>query len=141
MAKANRQKYNFLVALLDQLNDAGDAADEAYDHFKRLVRLLVHDDWKELNERIDGIEQWLAHLESAVEELDHRRLTGVGEDYQQDDDGDDDDDVGWDEPEMVSPRQPDRRVPGAVAEPSDGPDNRRSRVSAPTKERISRGQR
>jgi len=141
MAKANRQKYNFLTALLGQLHDAADESDSLYDDFRSLVRLLVHEDWKELNGRVAQCEQWLAELESALEELDSDGSASLGEVAVEDDDGDDYDELDGVEPQMGGERQPDRRVAPPVGGTSNGQGDGRSRVSAPTKERISRGQR
>jgi len=144
MAKANRQKYNFLTALLTQVESAMDEGDELYESFVTLVRMLAHT--ADIEERLDGVQRWCADLESSLEELDGDGSESSGEELEPSDDGDDDVDVGWDEPEVVRTRKPDGRVPRAVAEPGRRPEPGRAERRAVTepsqvRERIGRGTR
>jgi len=150
MAKANRQKYNFLAALLRQVEDAAAEGDELYGEFTDMMtRLMPADEGilelvrrvTELERTYDGLNKWVAQLELALEELDDDWGSGSGEEPVEDDDGDDDDELARVEPPVGGPRAADRRVAPDVGGARDGQGDGRSRVSAPTKERISRGQR
>jgi len=119
MAKANRQKYNFLAALLRQVEDAAAEGDELYGEFTDMMtRLMPADEGiLDLVERVatmertyDGLNKWVAQLELALEELDDDWSESSGEEPESDDDGDDDDELARVEPPMGGVRQPDRRM-------------------------------
>jgi len=112
MAKSNRQKYNFLAALMTQLEDAMEEGDVLYTQYVEFQQLVAKT--TELEARYDALNQWVAKLELALEELDGDGVESSGEEPEPDDDGDYDDDVAGDEPEVVSPRQGHGRVAGAL---------------------------
>lgn len=139
MAKANRQKYNFLAAWLTQLETAMDEGDELYGNVSEFLRLITKAE--ALSERIerceadlDSVNRGLAAVELALEELDDGGGSSLGEVLDEDDDGDDDDELGGLEPEVGGVRQPDRRPPAAVDRAGDRQVSRR-----PVKVPVSRG--
>lgn len=121
MAKSNRQKYNFLAAWVSQLDQAMDEDDDLAGQAAKVIGLdKMARSIGELNERCDKCEQWLADLESALEELDSGGRESSGEELEPDDDGDYDDELEGVEPPVERTRQGDRRVAGAVGSPSIG---------------------
>jgi len=113
MAKSNRQKYNFLVALTSQLEEAIEDGTEEAAEFRRVLADIGvasdvdTDDGSEereaiITDRIAKLEQWNAQLESALEMLESSIGASDDEDTDGDDGGVDDDDLARDEPRMDS---------------------------------------
>lgn len=101
--KGDGQKYNFLVALLRQLEEADGEGDESAAEFRRWVcdageggdleqTLVAFDD------RIGKCEQWIAALETRMDELESSDGEIDDQDPREPDDGDEDLDVERDEP-------------------------------------------
>jgi len=125
VAKASRQKYNFLAALLTQVEDACAAGDELYAEFADMVcrvggaeqaeaLLDLEKRMKNAERTYDGLNKWLAQLELALEELDDDGSEGFGEEPVEDDDGDDDDELEGVETSMGSPLPTDGRLAAGV---------------------------
>lgn len=128
VAKSDRQKYNFLAALLTQAEAARQHEDGLYEEFNTLIASVTSEELNhhadllnELSKRCDSMERtyddlnrWLAQLELALEELDDDGREGSGEEPFADDDGDDDDELERVEPPVGGTRQPSRRVPAPV---------------------------
>jgi len=114
--KTSGQKYNFLVALLRQVEEASDEGDEAYAEWRRRIDEDLDFEQRlcEYADRIAKLEQWSAQLELALAELEQASGESVGEDALDDDDGDYNDDVEGMAVEMVSARPPVRRDTGPV---------------------------
>jgi len=123
---SDRQKYNFLAAWVKQLDQARDEDDDLAAHVRKLIAESIHEIVKELHERIDGIEQWSARADLALEELDSDWGEGSGEEPEQDADGDYDDELEVVEPTVGRVRQPDGRPPAAVGGARERPLARRS---------------
>lgn len=114
-AKSSRQRYNFLAALLSQVEEASDEGDELYAEWRRRLEEDVDVPGAcEFGDRVTKLEQWAAQLELALEELEQASGESVGEDALDDDDGDYDDDVEGMAVEVVSARPPVRRDTGPV---------------------------
>jgi len=134
VAQSNRQKYNFLAAFVKQLDQARDEQDELAGQcddvmgVPELVRAIddVRKHAESLEAKYDELNQWLAQLELALEELDGDGSESAREVPEPDDDGDYDDDVERDEPEVVRPRQSDGRVARPVERAGERPLARRS---------------
>jgi len=115
---SNRQKYNFLAAFVKQLDQARDEQDELAGQcddvmgIPELVRELgdLNQKLEEYGRRYDDLNQWVAQLELALEELDDDGSEGSGEEPDEDDDGDDDDELAGVEAPLGRARQPDGRV-------------------------------
>jgi len=124
---SNRQKYNFLAAFVKQLDQARDEQDELAGQcddvmgIPELVRELgdLNQKLEEYGRRYDDLNQWVAQLELALEELDDDGSEGSGEEPDEDDDGLDDDELDGVEPPMGGVRQPDRRVAPPVGRASN----------------------
>jgi len=100
---ADRQKYNFLVALTRQLRQATAEEDECADEFRELLpnwEPAGEPEFQELADRVGKLEQWLAALETALESVEQTLCSDDGEDDVIDDDSDDDVDVGTVEPQV-----------------------------------------
>jgi len=111
VAKSNRQKYNFLAALVSQLDQATEEKDELRDQFAEASGIAdMQQTLLGVMKQYDDLNQWVARLELALEELDSDGGESPGEELESYDDGDDDSDAPWDEPEVGGPREGDRRV-------------------------------
>lgn len=142
MPKSDRQKYNFLAAFVKQLDNALDEQDELAGQCQEVMGVMeLVRSYAQLDDRIRKCEQWLAQLESALEELDDSGSSSSGEEPDEDDDGDDDDDAWRDEPPMGSQRQPDGRLAAAVDRAGEGRSNRRPVSPEVSKVRIGSGKR
>jgi len=124
---SKRQEFNFLTALVKQLDKAHDEGDDLVAHYREVHNNVMGEErtYGELVERIDVVEQWLARLESALEELESDWSASASEDDESLDDGDYDDDIAGDEPAMGSARPRHGRVAEAVAGAREGHGNRR----------------
>jgi len=149
MAKANRQKYNFLAALLRQVEDAAAEGDELYGEFTDMMtRLMPADEGildlvkrvQTMERTYDDLNRWVAQLELALEELDDDWSESSGEEPESDDDGDDDSELARVEPPVGGTRAADGRLAAPVGRARDGQGPRRA-VTEPrlVKERIGRG--
>jgi len=128
VAKSERQKYNFLAALLTQVEESCDEGAELYKQYRdQLTQVYASENsldyqhhadiLQDLEVRMtnmertyDDLNRWLAQLELALEELDDDGSEGSGEEPIEDDDGDDDHAVVRVEPPMGGTRPTDRRV-------------------------------
>lgn len=127
MAKADRQKYNFLTALVRQVKEAGRDGDEVYDEW---CELLPKSDASEgADDRLDAHAQWLAALEARLEDLEQAIELIAGEEDDSDDDGVYDEDMRGDEP----------RVGGDSRESGRGPENLAGARERPSPRRSLRG--
>lgn len=108
MAKANRQKWNFLVALTAQASEASDEDADEWAAFAAVVRSCFGE-LIELDDRVGKLEQWIAQFDTRMDELESLISEDSDEDTGLDDDGDEDSDVGGDESplERQSGRMPD----------------------------------
>lgn len=126
VAKSNRQKYNFLAALVSQLDQATEEKDELRDQFAEASGIAdMQQTLLGVMKQYDDLNQWVARLELALEELDSDGSESVGEEPESYDDGDDDADVPWDEPEVGSPREGHGRVASPVDDPGRRQEQRR----------------
>jgi len=125
MAKSNRQKYNFLVALTSQLEEALDDDTEEGAAFVSLLRdCLGSGSESDLEPRLTAaedrcgkLEQWSAQFESALESLESSIGEDTGEDDILDDGSDDDDDVAVVRPAMAGNARRQARGTELVGDP------------------------
>jgi len=119
---SNRQKYNFLAAFVKQLDQAREEQDELAGQcddvmgIPELVRELgdLNQKLEEYGRRYDDLNQWVAQLELALEELDDDGSASAGEESDEDDDGLDDSELDGVEPPMGGVREPDGRLAQTV---------------------------
>lgn len=138
---SDRQKYNFLAALLKQLDNAMDDGDDLANHFSAMVREMSNceersynelvERLRELEERSDGSDQRIAELEFALEELDGDGSESSGEELESYDDGDHDDELEGVEPEVASPREGHGRLARTVGVAQGRADRRRMKTMRP----------
>jgi len=155
---ADRQKYNFLTALLRQVKESGRDGDELYQEWCEIRdagQQSVDSSFVEfegriaaLDSRCDAHAQWLASLEARLEDVEQAIELIAGEEADSDDDGDYDEDLGGDEPRLGSDRRDAGRSPAPVVRTGDGQEPRRgvkqhsrgSRVKAqPEMRKVSSG--
>lgn len=143
----DKQKYNFLAALVKQLDQAHDNGDDLFVHFDNVTGLaamredvnwLAHQS-AEMEKKFDVLNQWVARLELEMEELDDSGSEGSSEEPDEDDDGDDDPEPPWDEPEVGSVRQPNGRVPAPVVRTGARQVRGRGRVTSQPKVLVGSG--
>lgn len=131
MGSDSRQKYNFLVALIRQVKEAARDGDEVYEQWCELLSSEAASDVGS-TDRLDAHAQWLAALETRVEDVESGLEHLAGEEADSDDDGDDDEDVRGDEPRMGGESRDAGRRPTNLARAGDGSQPGR-RVSARTR--------
>jgi len=117
MAKSNRQKYNFLVAWTKQLTEACEDGEEVGADAVGAIGTVV--ETLGVHERVDRLEQWIAKVETRMDELEQSIGEDSDEDIGLDDDGDPDLDLGRDEPEVERESRRLTRDTRSVAAASD----------------------
>lgn len=120
MAKRNRQRWNFLVALVDQASEAMDEGSEEGAAFVSLIGTVAGVlGIRGADDSIAKLEQWLSQLDSRMDGLEQELSEDSGEDTVLDDDGDEDVDMERDEPPLERANRGLTRDPRTVR-PSSG---------------------
>lgn len=121
---ADRQKYNFLTALVRQVKGAAHDGDEVYEEWCALVGPPadgVAGADEAVSARFDDHAQWLASIEARLEDLEQAVELLAGEEADCDDDGDDDEDMRGHEPRLGGDVGNAGRVPANLAGARDRP--------------------
>lgn len=123
---ADKQKYNFLTALLKQVQGAMRDGDELYQEWCDTVgRTDGPTADGAADDRLDGQAQWLAALEARLEDLEQGFELLACEEADGDDDGDDDQDMRGHEPGVGGNLRDAGRVPANLARAGQRPVERR----------------
>lgn len=136
---SDRQKYNFLAALVKQADQAIDEYDDLAHQLKQLVRDLMSEVTSDIYDNIEGLHQRTLECESALEELDGAGSEGSGEEPLASDDGHDYDDLRRDEPPLGGEHLADRRVAPPVGGAGDGQGHGRPVIASKTRVRVGDG--
>lgn len=126
---ADKQKYNFLTALLRQVKEAGRDGDELYEEWCALrdggLRETANDEFeRRLSEVVTGLDDlrvWVDALETRMEDMESSIGDEPGEEGDGPDDGLDDEDHRRDEPRMGGERRESRRLPENLGGASERP--------------------
>lgn len=144
MAKADRQRFNFLTALNRQLEAAMSEGDEEYESFRTFVQGVSGEARDSqvagtADDRLDAHAQWLAALEARMEDLEQAVELLAGEEADGPDDGLDYEDMGGDEPGVGGHVGKERRVPSNLVRTGDRPVDGRTVVASKTRVRVGDG--
>jgi len=124
---ADRQKYNFLTALMRQVKESAKDGDDLYQEWCDLIGGYGAEgaDSADYGDRLDAHAQWLAALEARLEDVEQAVELLAGEEADGDDDGIDDQDLGGDEPHLGGDSRDAGRGPADLVRTGDGQEPRR----------------